>query len=58
MTRAPAAVVDRLGAWERPGPELDLMIGLKRVFDPAGILSPDRFVLDLAPRDVRARRRT
>ena len=50
VTRGPAAIVDRLGAWERPGAQVGLMAGLKRVFDPAGILSPDRFVLDLAPR--------
>jgi glycolate oxidase FAD binding subunit len=50
VTRAPAVVVDRLGAWEQPGPAVELMAGLKRVFDPAGILSPDRFVLDLAAR--------
>jgi glycolate oxidase FAD binding subunit len=55
VTRAPAAVVEQLGAWERPGPAVELMAGLKRVFDPAGILSPDRFVLDLAPRDARVR---
>jgi len=47
VTRAPAAVVERLGAWESPGPAGELMAGLKGVFDPAGILSVDRFVLDL-----------
>ena len=50
VTRAPAPLMALLEAWLTPSPHGELMAGIKRVFDPAGILSVDRFVLELAPR--------
>ena len=42
---APQEVVAALGAWGTPPPTLELMRGLKRAFDPQGILNPGRFVV-------------
>jgi FAD/FMN-containing dehydrogenase len=50
VTRAPAALLGLLDGWRSPSAGGELMAGLKRVFDPAGILSVDRFVLELEPR--------
>ncbi len=49
VTRAPASLLALLEAWRRPSTKSELMAGLKAAFDPAGILSVDRFVLELAP---------
>ena len=46
VTRGPAGVLERVGAWDPAGSAVELMEGLKRAFDPAGILSRGRFVLD------------
>ena len=51
VTRAPAALLTLIEEWESPSTKGELMAGLKAVFDPAGILSVDRFVLELAPRE-------
>jgi glycolate oxidase FAD binding subunit len=50
VTRAPAPLLALLDAWRSPSTRGELMAGIKRVFDPAGTLSVDRFVLELAPR--------
>ncbi|MSR35467.1 MAG: FAD-binding oxidoreductase [Gemmatimonadetes bacterium] len=50
VTRAPAALLPLLDAWRSPSARGELMAGIKAAFDPAGILSVDRFVLELAPR--------
>jgi glycolate oxidase FAD binding subunit len=55
VTRAPAPLLALLEEWRTPSDRSDLMAGIKRVFDPAGILSVDRFVLDLAARTGAAR---
>jgi glycolate oxidase FAD binding subunit len=57
VTRAPAPLLALLDAWRRPSAKGELMAGIKRVFDPAGILSVDRFVLELAPRPGETERR-
>jgi len=44
-TGAPAALLERLDPFGDPGPALRLMKALKSQFDPAGILSPGRFVV-------------
>ncbi len=49
VTRAPADVIALIEEWRTPSDRSQLMDGIKNVFDPAGILSVDRFVLDLAP---------
>jgi glycolate oxidase FAD binding subunit len=43
---APPDVADRFDPFGDPGPARRLMQGLKRTFDPAGVLSPGRFVFD------------
>jgi glycolate oxidase FAD binding subunit len=53
VTRAPAPLLALLEAWQAPSARGELMAGIKRVFDPSGILSVDRFVLELAPRPDR-----
>jgi glycolate oxidase FAD binding subunit len=50
VTRAPAPLLALLDVWRAPSVRGELMAGIKRVFDPAGVLSVDRFVLELAPR--------
>lgn len=50
VTRAPAPLLGLLEGWRAPSDRTELMAGIKNVFDPAGILSVDRFVLDLGPR--------
>jgi glycolate oxidase FAD binding subunit len=50
VTRAPAPLLALLEEWRTPSDRTDLMAGIKKVFDPAGILAVDRFVLDLEPR--------
>jgi glycolate oxidase FAD binding subunit len=41
----PASLAEEVGAWGTPGPEKALMEGLKREFDPQGILAPGRFTV-------------
>ena len=45
ISHAPPEIVGVAGAWGDVGPAGRLMAGLKAQFDPAGILSPGRFVL-------------
>jgi glycolate oxidase FAD binding subunit len=54
VTRAPAPLLALLDTWRVASTRGELMAGLKRVFDPAGTLSVDRFVLELAPRPAAA----
>lgn len=43
---AAPAVRDRVALWGRPRPEQFLMEGIKRRFDPQGILNPGRFLVE------------
>jgi FAD/FMN-containing dehydrogenase len=43
VSRGPVEVMEGVGPWGTPGPELSLMRGLKAEFDPSGILAPGRF---------------
>jgi len=43
LSRAPLDLMEEVGAWGAPGPEIALMRGLKAEFDPSGILAPGRF---------------
>ncbi|HEX7119905.1 MAG TPA: FAD-binding oxidoreductase [Longimicrobiales bacterium] len=45
VARAPAALLERFEPFADPGPALRLMKALKSKFDPAGVLSPGRFVV-------------
>ena len=44
LSHGPRALVKQVGAWGETGPEAALMKGLRDVFDPAGILLPERIV--------------
>ncbi len=44
VARAPMKVVAQVDAWGDPGDALPLMRRIKERFDPAGVLSPGRFV--------------
>lgn len=44
LERAPAPIRRRLPVWGDPGPAFPFMAGLKRTFDPGGVLNPGRFV--------------
>lgn len=44
LETAPEAIRGRAQVWTDPGPAFRLMVGIKRTFDPAGILNPGRFV--------------
>jgi glycolate oxidase FAD binding subunit len=44
VERAQAGVKRQVDVWGDPGPGLDLMRGVKRAFDPAGLFAPGRFV--------------
>jgi glycolate oxidase FAD binding subunit len=45
LSQGPAAILKEIGVLGTEGPEARLMRGLKKKFDPAGILSPGRFGL-------------
>lgn len=45
VSLGPPNVVREVGAWGDPGPLAKIQKNLKREFDPAGILSPGRFVI-------------
>ncbi len=45
VARAPAALLEAVEPFPDPGPALRLMRALKSKFDPAGVLSPGRFVV-------------
>jgi len=47
LSTAPRGLMDEVGAWGTLGPVEGLMEGLKREFDPAGILSPGRFGINV-----------
>jgi FAD/FMN-containing dehydrogenase len=47
LSTAPRGLMDEVGAWGTLGPVEALMEGLKREFDPAGILSPGRFGINV-----------
>ena len=40
-----AELMRRVDAFGATGPQLPLMANLKKIFDPAGILAPGRFVV-------------
>lgn len=44
IERAPMALRQQLPVWGDPGAALPLMAGVKRTFDPAGVLNPGRFI--------------
>ncbi|MFC1661882.1 FAD-binding oxidoreductase, partial [Gemmatimonadota bacterium] len=44
VSHGPPSLVREVGAWGDPGEVAHLHAGLKREFDPAGILAPGRFV--------------
>jgi glycolate oxidase FAD binding subunit len=44
IERAPSALRQHLPVWGDPGAALPLMAGVKRTFDPAGVLNPGRFI--------------
>ena len=46
LATAPAAFAARFDPFGDPGSARRLMRGLKRTFDPAGVLSPGRFIFD------------
>jgi glycolate oxidase FAD binding subunit len=46
VTSGPAEVVQGVGAWGNAGGAARLMAGLKGQFDPRGILSPGRWILE------------
>ena len=49
VSRAPAALLDQLRDTGEPTVQGELTAGLKAVFDPAGVLSVDRFLLGVGP---------
>ncbi|MDB4895074.1 MAG: FAD-binding oxidoreductase [Firmicutes bacterium] len=44
VTTAPAAVKERIDVWGPPRPEWQIFTGIKRTFDPDGVLNRGRFV--------------
>jgi glycolate oxidase FAD binding subunit len=46
LASAPPDLAARFDPFGDPGPSRRLMRGLKRTFDPAGVLSPGRFIFD------------
>ncbi len=44
VERAPAAVKENMDIWGARPAGFELMAKIKRTFDPAGLLSPGRFV--------------
>jgi glycolate oxidase FAD binding subunit len=45
LSRAPGPLLDEVGAWGSVGDEATLLKGIKKQFDPQGILAPGRFVV-------------
>jgi glycolate oxidase FAD binding subunit len=43
LVRGPRRLLSEVGAWGKSGPEVALVRGIKKVFDPEGILAPGRF---------------